>query len=200
VFGAQKLQKEKYMSGSKDNFDFKKDFKVKGAVTATKFIGDGTELTVNMEKGVESLPNALARKLDKSGGKIEGPLNIVGKVASGNVCKEAWAGNVISTSKRGYADMPDMTINVDTGACQLYILFVVSEAWLSSSTYAWYRLLVDNEEKAVTRNHFVSRHSSVVLHRICPVKAGKHVIKAQWYAEGGTAKSVRSRTLTVIEM
>ena len=166
---------------------------------ATKFVGDGTELTVKTEKGEKSLKEALENKFDKAGGKIDGPVSIVGKVSSGNVRKESSAENEISTSKNNYADMPGMTINVNTGDSSLYILAVVSEAWASENSWSWYRLLVDGKQVGVTRNHFVSRHSSVVIHRLWPVTAGSHAIKVQWKA-GATAKSHSTRTLTVIEM
>ena len=132
--------------------------------------------------------------------KIDGNLNVGRKLTSGNVRSEAWNGNTINTSARQYVDMPDMHIEVTTGNSYLYVLFVVSEAWVSENSYARYRLLVDDDEKAVTRNHFVSRHSSVVIHRLLAVGPGVHIIKGQWYAEGGTAQSNSSRKLTVIEM
>jgi hypothetical protein len=165
---------------------------------------DGSHLTIKGEEG--NLKDALNRRLNKSGGditgslKIEGDLKVSGKVARGNVCKEAMAENEISTSKRGYEDMPDMIIDVDTGDSFLFILAVISESVVSERNHAFYRLVVDNDQIGVARNHFVSRHSSVVIHRLFQVKSGKHTIKVQWYAQGGWAKSYSTRTLTVTEM
>ena len=168
------------------------------------FVGNGSEITIEGEKG--NLKDMLSRKLNKSGDditgslKIEGDLIVSGKVTRGNVCKGKMAHNEISTSKRKYEDMPNMIMNTDTGDGLLFILAVISEAWVSQSNYAGYRLLVDNHIIGQTRNHFVSRHSSVVIHRLYPIKTGNHIIKVQWYAKGGEAKSFSSRTLTVIEM
>jgi hypothetical protein len=122
------------------------------------------------------------------------------KVYSRNVTEEKTDEKEVSTSSKNWVDMPGMKVTVTTGERPLFILFVVSEAWVSKDKYAYYQLMLDGNSIGHTRHHWVSRHSSVVILRMPKVKEGQHIIKAQWKVGAGTARSFSTRTLTVIEL
>jgi hypothetical protein len=188
-----------------------------GLIDADKFIGDGSNLQV---KDIGVLKDALDSKLDKAGGKIDDSLLISGKVGIGipdpkeklhvngtvmagkvysnNAREEKAFDNKISTSSKTFVDMPDMNISVKTGKRYLLILFVVSESWANGHGY--YRLLLDDDPIGSARNHYVSRHSSVMILRMTKVSEGQHNIRVQWKLDAGKIQSLSTRTLAVIEM
>jgi hypothetical protein len=123
---------------------------------------------------------------------------LASKVYSENAREEKAFHNGIQENSRIYVDMPDMSVSVTTGNRHLFIHFVVSESWTNGHGY--YKLLLDNKEIGNARNHYVSRHSSVMILRMVKVPEGVHNIKVQWKVDSGKIQSLSTRTLAVIEM
>jgi hypothetical protein len=123
---------------------------------------------------------------------------LASKVYSENAREEKVFHNGIQENSRIYVDMPGMSVSVTTGNRHLFIHFVVSESWTNGHGY--YKLLLDNEEIGNARNHYVSRHSSVMILRMVKVPEGPHNIKVQWKVDSGQIQSLSTRTLAVIEM
>lgn len=116
-------------------------------------------------------------------------LDVNGRIKCKNLRKQVFANNQISTDSGAYTDIANMTITEEFGdGPVLIILKIPTVRSRGDSSWCFFRIVIDGQEKSVSHHHIVG--SPYETHEVALVwmdilQKGGHTIKGQWRKESG---------------
>ena len=116
-------------------------------------------------------------------------LDVSGKVRCQNTRTSVMDPGYVNTTATSWADLPSMQITVTTGNMPVLIIAHIGGVWeTASGAYGYFRLLIDGTEAARQVCEFPSAGyvGEVLLPWTGTLTAASHIIKVQWYQNGGT--------------
>jgi len=117
--------------------------------------------------------------------------------------------NTVSTNSTGWENMPNLSLTIDaaiTASFQIVVLVNGVQATGGDNIGAYFRLIVDNQQRDITRqefNHNGWELRGITLSCLIPLNPGQHSIVVQWKTTGNTITCCwynDTRQIQVIEL